>query len=172
MSDAYRTSRAAWLLAGTVLGLVISLLVPHAPLHATATERQDTFSMATGQVEDGVDAIYMLDFLTGDLTAAILNPQTRAFNSVYKRNIKEDLKVDAGKNPRFMMITGSADLRGGGGQNQFASSVLYVAELGSGNMGVYCLPFNAAQQNRAMNAVQSILALQVVPFRTTAVREQ
>ena len=30
-------------------------------------------------VDDGIEAVYMLDFLTGDLRAAVLNPNTRNF---------------------------------------------------------------------------------------------
>ena len=45
-----------------------------------------------------------------------------------------------------------------------------MAELSSGNMGVYALPWNPAALNRPMNQTQPILLLQTVQFRTAAVR--
>ena len=37
------------------------------PLHATATDRSASFSMATGPVADGVEGVFFLDFLTANL---------------------------------------------------------------------------------------------------------
>ena len=53
-------------------GLVLSGLWPQTPLHATATDRSDTFAIATGAVDDDTEAVYFLDFLTGDLRAVVL----------------------------------------------------------------------------------------------------
>ena len=39
------------------------------PLHATATHGLDKFAIATGLVDDSVEALYFLDFLTGDMRA-------------------------------------------------------------------------------------------------------
>ncbi len=141
MAHCFLSARAAWLGIGIVIGLVIGGVLPHAPLHATATDRQDTFAIATGMVDDGIEAVYMLDFLTGDLRAAVLNPNSRTFSSTFQRNIAPDLKVEAGKNPRYLMVSGAVDLRGGAGGGQFGNSALYVAELSTGNMGVYALPW-------------------------------
>jgi hypothetical protein len=155
---------------GIVIGRVIGVVLPHAPLHAVATDRQDTFAIATGMVDDGIEAVYMLDFLTGDLRAAVLNPNTRTFSSTFQRNLGPDLKVEQGKNPRYLMVSGAVDLRGGAGGGQFGNSALYVAELSSGNMGVYTLPWTPGNLNRAMNPIQAIILLQTVQFRTAAVR--
>lgn len=169
MIDRFAHSRPVWLVAGIVLGLAAGGLFPHAPLHATATDRQESFAIATGNVEAGIDAIYMLDFLTGDLRAAVLNPNNRAFTSTFMHNVMADLKVEQGKSPRYLMVTGNADLRPTG-QVQWGGSVLYVAELSSGNMAVYGMPWNPAALNRPLNPQSPLVLLQVVPFRTTAVR--
>ena len=74
-------SRPAWLaggaLAGLIVGMNLSGLWPSIPLHATATQGLDKFAIATGLVDDSVEAIYFLDFLTGDLSAAVINPEDR-----------------------------------------------------------------------------------------------
>ena len=74
---------------GTGLGLVIGLnlegLWPSVPLHATATHGIDKFAIATGLVDNSVEALYFLDFLTGDMRAAVINPKTGKFNCVLTR---------------------------------------------------------------------------------------
>ena len=96
---------------GCVLGLALSQLLPLAPLHAVATDRQDMLALATGEVEPGVEAVFVLDFLSGDLRAGILNPETHTFTATYFRNIVADLKVETGKTPRYLIVTGGVYLR-------------------------------------------------------------
>ncbi len=85
--NSWTHSRPAWLAAGAVLGLVVGLNVsgvwPSIPLHATATQGLDKFAIATGLVDDSVEAVYFLDFLTGDLRAAVINPKNGKFNSFF-----------------------------------------------------------------------------------------
>ena len=54
-------SRLTWIVAGIVVGLVIGLniqgLWPNIPLHATATHGLDKFAIATGLVDDSVEAL-------------------------------------------------------------------------------------------------------------------
>ena len=99
VANCFLSARAAWLGIGIVIGMVIGVVLPHAPLHATATDRQDTFAIATGMVDDGIEAVYMLDFLTGDLRAAVLNPNTRTFSSTFQRNIARRPESRAGQEP-------------------------------------------------------------------------
>lgn len=163
--------RSAWVAVGIfMMGLVVGGLLPDSPLHATATDRAENFALATGSIDEGIEAIYTLDFLTGDLQAYVLNPSTRNFSSWYKRNILADLKVEQGKAPKFVMVTGTADLRSGG-QGQFGNSVVYVGELSGGYLGVYALPFNPGALNRLNPQQQPLIPLTVLPFRTAAVRQ-
>jgi hypothetical protein len=171
MFNRLMSGRAAWVGLGVLVGMVIGGFLPHAPLHAVATDRAESFAMATGMLDQGVEAVYTLDFLTGDLGAAVLNPQTKTFTATYKRNILQDLKVQAGNNPKFMMVTGQADLRTQG-QLQFGASVVYVAELGSGMMGVYALPFNPAMlNNNTVPRTLDFVPVFAAPFRSAAVRK-
>ena len=112
-------------------------------LHGVATDRYENFAIATGPLDGEVEAVYFLDFLTGDLKAAVLNINNGKFNAFFSYNILQDLGVDAAKNPRYLMVTGVADLRRIGGSNvQPSASVVYVAELTTGRIAAYAVPWN------------------------------
>ncbi|HEX4148386.1 MAG TPA: hypothetical protein VHY20_05340 [Pirellulales bacterium] len=164
--------RAAWISGGLIAGLIIGGLLPASPLHATATDRSENYAIATGLVEQGVEALYTLDFLTGQLSAFILNPGTRTFGNVYHHNVLRDLKVEQGRPPRFMMVTGDAFLRTGG-NIQMSQAVVYVADMQSGFLAAYVLPYNPAAisiRPQAAPNPQDLLLLSVIPIRTVAVR--
>jgi hypothetical protein len=164
------------LMVGMVIGLVVGLAVagfwPRSPLHAVATDRQDTFAMATGIVDQGIEAVFMLDFLTGELRGGVLNPTTHNFSVTYYHNVGEDLKVEVGKTPRYTMVTGEAFLRSGT-NFRYAPSVVYVAEMSSGKLGAFAFPYNSALVTQPRNvAPLPMTLLDVAPLRTTAVRGQ
>lgn len=169
MIDWLSSKRAAWI-GGIVVGLTVGGLLPDSPLHATATDRSENYAIATGLVEPGIEALYTLDFLTGELSAYILNPGARVFGNSYKRNVLEDLKVQQGRSPKFMMVTGQAFLRTGG-QIQMSQAVVYVADMNSGYLAAYVLPYNpAAIVRTTLPNAQTLLPLDVIPIRTVAVR--
>ena len=117
----FRQNRLVWLAFGLLAGLLIGGVLPNTPLHAVATDRIDTFAMATGPVDDDVEAVFFLDFLTGDLRAVVLGRQGKGFTAFYEYNaVFNDLGIDPNKTPKFMMVTGSANLRRGGGAVSFA----------------------------------------------------
>ena len=80
-------SKAAWLAWGLVIGLIVGIslsgVLPQTPVHAVATHGQDSFAIATGLVQDNTEAIYFLDYLTGDLRAAVLSSQTGKVHFVF-----------------------------------------------------------------------------------------
>ena len=85
-----RPASSAGIVIGLIVGLNVAGLWPSIPLHATATHGLDKFAIATGLVDDSVEALYFLDFLTGDMRAAVINPKTGKFNSFFTRNIAAD----------------------------------------------------------------------------------
>ena len=162
----------------SALGLIVAFLMgaglgglPPAPLHAVATDRQENFAMATGSVDEGIEAVFTLDFLTGDLRGAVLNPHTRTFSVTYHRNILADLKVDGGKAPKFLMVTGQSYLRTGSNFN-LSPCAVYVAELTTGNLAVYSFPFSGNSLSRPGNTpTQEFVPLEILPFRTNTIRQ-
>jgi len=164
------------LLVGIVLGLAAGLMWagvwPNTPLHAMATDRVDTFAMATGAVDTDIEAVYFLDFLTGDLSAAVIGRvgATYMVTGVYTRNVIQDMNLDANKNPHFLMVTGLADLsRGGrGGQVQPGKAVVYVAEVTTGKVGVYAIPWNAPAHAQGRPERRPLVPIIAFPFRGAA----
>ena len=138
-----------WLAAGLIGGAVIGLLVcgywPNAPLHAYATDRSGSFAMATGPVDEEFEAVYFLDFLTGDLTGLVIGRQGNGFTGSYRYNVLNDFGgLDPSKNPQFMMTTGLANLRGRGGGVQPGIGIVYIAEITTGIVVAYAAPWNRA----------------------------
>lgn len=142
-----------WISAGLVVGLIVGSMLPHSPLYATATDRQDNFAIATGHLDTENEGIFFLDMLTGDLKGAIVSPYTRQIGYLYATNVLKDLEIDASKSPKFLVVTGSLEVRPQG-SSQFAQCVVYVAEVNSGKMVCYAMPFNKGVLNNAQAPVQ------------------
>ena len=157
------------LLTGGGIGLVIGMLFaggwPNVPLHAVATDRTDGFAIATGYCDESVEAIYFLDFATGNLSAAVVSKQNGHFNAFYTHNVVADLGLNPAKPPRFMIATGSADLRRSGGKtNALSRSLVYVAELQSGKVAVYAIPWSSSAWNAGQTSGRAIYAVGCRPF--------
>jgi len=169
--EIFRRNRRLWFPVGLVIGVVIGGLMPHTPLHAVATDTSDSFAIATGPVDSDVEAIYFLDFLTGDLRAAVLGSQNGRFTAFYNYNVLNDLGVDPSKKPRYLMVTGIADLRRAGGtQVRPSRAVVYVAEVTTGKVAAYAIPWSQASHARNKLIRQPLIPLDVAPFRTATIR--
>lgn len=173
MYHTFKQNQFVWLAIGLVVGLVVGSFFPHVPLHATATDRFENYAIATGEVDDGVEAIYFLDFLTGELRAAVLSKQRPPrFNSFYQRNIAMDLGVDPSKNPRYLMVTGLVDIRRGASRMSPSNAVVYVAEITTGTVAAYAIPWNADRHASGQIFHGEIIPLDKTKFRTAIVRDQ
>jgi hypothetical protein len=156
-----------WLSAaaiGLASGLVLGGYWPHTPLHAVSTDRADTFAMATGPMDSDVEAVFILDFLTGDLKAMVLGKQAGTFSGFFECNVAKDLGVDPQKNPKFMMVTGVINLRRTGRQ-QFGNSFCYVAEITTGKMAAYAVPWVASAFSSGQAQTGSLVLVSKAPFR-------
>ncbi len=132
------------LAVGLIAGLMLGGLWPSAALHAVATDRCETYAMATGPLDQDIEAVYLLDFLTGDLGAFVLGRQPGLWSGFFRRNVSADLGVDPQKNPKFLMVTGvTAMRRGSGGRTPWSGSVCYVFEVTSGRLAAYAIPWSA-----------------------------
>jgi hypothetical protein len=160
-----RIHATVWLGLGLLAGLIVAGFWPSVPLHAVATDKVDTFSMATGPVEPDVEAVYFLDHLTGELHAYVLGPMAggRGFGIVshYFRDVSKDFQ--AGEKSKFLMATGLDDLAraGRGGAITPSRAVVYVAEVSTGTAIAYYLPYNV-NAHRAGIFTQGLL-LPVIP---------
>ncbi|MEM7313406.1 MAG: hypothetical protein AAF497_09665 [Planctomycetota bacterium] len=86
------------LVAGFGNGSGSELMVPESLLYASATDSTDKFVVATGPVEPGLEGVFFLDPLSGDLQCTVFNPRAGVFNSVFRRNVLADF-------PRYGLAT-------------------------------------------------------------------
>ena len=114
---------------------------------------------------EGLEAVFVLDFLTGRLTGACLGKQGNGFVTFFAADVAADLGVKTGK-AQYAMTPGFATIRGTPAA-QPAASVIYVAELSSGLVGCYAIPFRLPN---AKNPIpQKLVPLDRYQFREAAV---
>lgn len=156
-------NRMVWLLVGMFAGLAVAYVWPHEPAFAETADRADTFGMVTTRTGlGGAEAVFVLDYLTGRLVGAAINPRIGKFTQAYLKNVAADLNLTADAKPQFAMVAGFAELPKQG-RSAFADSILYIAELKSGKVNAYGFPFTVA--NRAPNSPQPMVLLGGFAFR-------
>jgi hypothetical protein len=154
---------------GLAIGLAMSGLLPNTPLHAVSTDRADTYVMATGPVDADVEAVYFLDLLTGDLGAMVLGRQPGAWSGRFFTNVARDLGVDPQKNSKYLMVTGVAGLRQAGGSRQrWSSAMCYVAEITSGRVAAYGIPWSPPMHAAGQAQGGQLKCVGVAAFRQAA----
>ncbi len=117
------------------------------PVMATASSESDGVIVATGSFSANVEAMYYLDSQSGRLSAGLVSRTAPVFQKSYTRNIKNDLaeaaeqlQISVPSSPKFLMVTGEADVRNVGSAANMSRSLVYVTEINSGLVFVYALP--------------------------------
>lgn len=182
---------------GLVVGLVLGGLWPRSPLHAVATDRTDNLVITTVPVDESVEAIFVLDGLTGTLRGGV--PSYRAkgvFQATWERNVNADLlgyikefnaglqkaaarrggaprpEIQVPQSPKYMMTSGLIDIRGVTASTRPGRSILYVVEATSGVVLAYVVPWSAAAHS-AGTVFQAPLDLwTAAPFTTAVIRAE
>jgi hypothetical protein len=126
-------------------------------------------------VDDDGEGVFCLDSLTGELKGAVLSTQNGKFSFQFQTNVAADLKVEATKGAKYLMVSGLANFRKTAGQAQFGTSVIYVAELNSGVVAAYGIPWNRAARTGGPGTAAMAQAIRLVPldvwkFREVAIR--
>lgn len=165
MLPTFLKSPPVWLGIGLIVGLMVAGYWPSTPMHAVATDRCQTFAMATGPVDEETEAVYFLDFLTGNLNAVVLGKQGNGFTAFYQYRVLGDLGVDPAKNPRFMMATGMANQQRGRGTMRPSVAAVYVAEVTTGKVAAYAIPWNKSMHASGQIQRGNLVPLGLSPFR-------
>jgi len=139
-------------------------------VQASATHGEDNFAIATGMIDDRLEAFYFLDFLTGDLRAAAVSRRTGEFVAFFERNIQQDFGGRS-KNPKYLMVTGLADIPRGRANTQIGQSLIYITEATSGEVSAYALPWNSSLSAKGLQQRGGFIRLGGGSFRTTFVRD-
>jgi len=166
-------NHAALLVLGVCLGVVVTVLWQGTgkgvTVHATATQGESNFSIATGFVANGIEGLYFLDFLTGDLRAMVISRRTGRFDGFFEYNVQNDFGQV--KNPKYLMVTGEIDLPRGSGR-QLASGLVYIAEATTGQVYAYALPFDSSTSSAGKRQTGDFILVDGGPVRTTFVRDE
>lgn len=160
-------NRTVLLLIGMIAGLCLANLWPHEPAFAAATDRGSKFAILTVPVGDyeGTEGVFILDFLTGRLSGAVLNSRTGTFTQRYLQNVAADFRT--GPNPQYAIIAGRVNLPNRG-RVQFAGGAIYVAEMTTGK--IICYGFAYSSSNKRL-PILPLVKIAVLPFREAAVGE-
>jgi hypothetical protein len=110
-------------------------------LHASATHGADTMAVATGAIDDS-EGLFVLDFLTGELMCYVLSNKSGTFRSGFKTNVVQTLGIEPGKKPKYLIVTGIANLPRGLGPKRLAQSVVYVVDSNTGNFAAWGIPWD------------------------------
>ena len=165
----------ALLIVGACAGAVAAVLwlggLGSVNVHATATQGEDNFSIATGLVDNDLEGFFFLDFLTGDLRAAIVSRRTGKFSGYFEYNVTQDFGTLA-QNPKYLMVTGLAALPRGRGPAQLGRSLVYIAEVTSGQVFAYALPYSGSMNAAGKPQIGSFILVDGGEFRTAFVRDQ
>jgi hypothetical protein len=143
-------------------------------LKASASHGSETFAMATGDISDGVEGLFCLDFLTGDLSCFVINPRSGAPGGLFRTNVVADLPADkaTGKKPAYVMVTGQFQVRGGSyGGSQIAGSLVYVADANTGTVAVYGMPWNKQASTAAATQGGKLVKLYAGKVRALDIRD-
>ena len=132
---------------GLAAGLAIAFVWPHEHAAAVSTDSNDKFALCTVSIDivNTVEAVFVLDFLTGQLRGAALSNATGLFTLSYFRNIAQDFQVNPNTPGSYAIVTGRAALPSNNNYRP-AAGVLYIAEAKTGKVVCYSFPFQAANR--------------------------
>jgi len=129
----------------TITSLVktsLEISLPIGVRAATATGN-DNFSVATGQIDENVEGLFLLEGLTGDLTCHVISTFTGEFFARLQVNVLNDLDLGDDKNTRLLMVTGLWNYRNPtSGQLKPSDTLIYVVDSTSGNFAAYTVPWS------------------------------
>jgi hypothetical protein len=130
------------------------------PLNATTAASSETMAIATGRIDDDVDGLYTLDFLTGELQCFVLNPRTGKFVGWFKTNVTIHLPVEKGKKPQYLLATGDWQPTGFATTQRPCGSVCYVADANTGMVMPYYFPWVKGAATTGLTQSTPLLTLE------------
>lgn len=198
MMRSLRRYRLAWLGMGLFAGLVLGSLWPSIPLHGDATDRSENIIMATGFVDEGIEAVFFLDSLTGLLYGGVPSLQRmQDYQAMWTANPGVDMltwiqtvntaaigkgagakgasprpAIQPPQTPRFVMVTGWMDVRQGAARLKPSRCVVHVCEANTGIVMTYLLPWSPQMHNSNQPLRMSMQLWAAQKFDTAVIRPQ
>lgn len=113
--------------------------------NATAAVTSKEYSMATGPMSEGTEALFVLDHNSGLLQCSVIYPRLGRFMATFTANVADALGAGA-KGGQYIMTTGTADFPRSS-SNPAGFSVIYVLDTATGNYACYGVPFDRVSMN-------------------------
>jgi hypothetical protein len=142
------------------------------PLHGATASTSETMAIATGRIDDDVEGLYTLDFLTGDLQCFVLNPRSGKFVGWFKTNVTNQLPVERGKKPQYLLATGEWSPAGFQTTQRPCQSVVYVADANTGLFMAYYLPWVKGAATTGLTQSTAMIPLEGQKIRNIPVRSE
>jgi hypothetical protein len=180
-----RIQKQGWIFGILGIGIAIGVWAANRPtdeipIQALGTDRSGDYVLTTGFVDEGVEAVYFLDYLTGTLSAGVLSKHTRSFRSMYYANVTQNLTeyvaAQGGavpQKPNYLITTGMNDimLTGGSNTDQPSLSAIYVLETNTGILLTYVIPWNRSAHAGGHTEERFIQPWTAQQFRAADIRE-
>ncbi len=128
------------LLTGFLAGVVVSSFWPSQPIFADGTDRTEKFAISSVKLDATTEGIFILDFLTGRLNGVVFSQSANMFVARYFRNVSQDFRLSGSVQPHFALISGLGAPQSRG-PSQLGASMIYVAELTTGRVVAYAIPY-------------------------------
>ncbi len=120
-------------------------------LKASTSARGKDLSMATGFISDGVEGLYVLDHISGNLQCWMLSTETGNIGGIYRTNVRAALQIDKSGKPDYIMTTGAFIWQRGNTGNIYpAKLICYVADGSTGNVVGYHLTYSQTDIKRGV----------------------
>jgi len=162
--------RAAWLVVGAVAGLMLAGWWADKPAQATASAQQSNMIIATGPIDGDGEAVFVLDGVTGEMKGWVMNARAPRFFAMFTHNVLADFDLvgEVKTPPKFTMVTGAHSFQRNVGD--FGNCIVYVAEVNSGKLCAYGLPWPRNIRNATTRLTpQAFVPLDKVGFRDVAI---
>lgn len=109
-------------------------------INATGAVTSEKFSMATGNVSDEAEGLFVLDHNSGLLQCTVIYPRSGQFMARFSINVAETLGTGA-KGGKYLMVTGRTNFPRASNRPA-AATVVYVMDSTTGNYACYGIPFD------------------------------
>jgi hypothetical protein len=121
--------------------------LPETPLHAFATHSTEGLTLASGTLEQNLEAVIAVDHVSGEMTGYVANPNNPAgilVQYVYP-NVNNDLGVKT-KSPKYTVVTAMSPFKPAGAA-RLGMCVVYIAEESTGTMVAYGMPWDPGRKS-------------------------
>ena len=136
---------------------------PQPEIKAAVANGNDKFTMVTVPLSEvgEVEAVFVLNHLTGVITGGAIYNQTGKFGYRFLHNVAADFQTSVKTpEPKYAIVSGTANLRDTGGV-QPAYGVIYIGELSSGAVIAYGF---ARPNSRNVGTVMPLVKLDYFKF--------